>query len=206
MLLAALDTGTFTDSGGATVSRVTLYQPHTDGTFSILTSLDLPGGLLYADIAADDLTGDGRGDLVITASSSDLVFVALQLPTGSFELPQSYAVGANPSAIDLVDVNGDSHPDIVVTDQFSGQVSVLLGNGDGTFAPEERFRAGPVCTTRLSSMAPRWFNPWQGPTASWPDRSTPGQAPTWWSSMAAPVISLSSRETATARRETTTAS
>jgi hypothetical protein len=32
-------------------------------------------------------------------------------------------------------VNGDGHPDLVLTDSSSQELDVLLGNGDGTFAP-----------------------------------------------------------------------
>ena len=142
-LLAALNSTTFTVAGApSSVPRVTLYQPHPDGTFTILTSLDLPAGFLYADIASADLTGLGLGDLVISAADSDQVFVFLQTSPGVFSAANSYAVGVNPSAIDLVDVNNDRSRDIVVTDRFSGQVSVLLNNGFGLFGAEERFRAG----------------------------------------------------------------
>ena len=34
----------------------------------------------------------------------------------------------------VADVNGDGKPDLVVANDGSNTVSVLLGNGDGTFA------------------------------------------------------------------------
>ena len=145
ILLAALDAGTFAvsnDPSALQVPRVTLYQPHADGTFTILFSLDLPAGFLPANIASADLTGDGLGDLVITAAASDQVFVAMQTSPGVFGPVIAYAVGVNPSAIDLADVNGDGLPDITVTDRYSGQLSVLVNQGNGVFAPEERFAAG----------------------------------------------------------------
>lgn len=143
--LAALDARTFSVSPDPTVPRVprvTLYQGHSNGTFSIVTSLDLPSGFLPANIASADLTGDGLGDLVITAATSDQVFVALQTAPGVFGPVTAYGVGVNPSAIALVKLSGDPLLDIVVTDRFSGQVSVLRNLGNGVFAAEERFRAG----------------------------------------------------------------
>src|SRR5437867_6797733 len=40
------------------------------------------------------------------------------------------------------DVNGDGRPDLAVANVNSGDVSVLLGNGDGTFQPALTFAAG----------------------------------------------------------------
>lgn len=149
-LLAALDATTFAVSNDVAVPRVTLYQPHADGTFTIVGNLDLPAGFLPANIASGDLSGSGLGDLIITAAATDQVFVLLQTAPGVFGTPTSYAVGVNPSAIELVDVNGDKRNDIVVTDRYCGQVSVLVNQGQGAFAAEERYRAG----TGLYGLAP----------------------------------------------------
>jgi hypothetical protein len=121
---------------------VTLYLPNPDGTFTTKSGPQLPAGFLPASIASADLTGNGLGDLVITAAASDQVFVFLQIAPGVFGPAVPYAVGVNPSAIALIRVDDDDLPDIVVTDRFSGQVSVLLNQGNGTFLPEQRFRAG----------------------------------------------------------------
>lgn len=42
----------------------------------------------------------------------------------------------------LVDVSGDGHLDAVVADNATLMVSVLLGNGDGTFRPKVDLPAG----------------------------------------------------------------
>ena len=40
------------------------------------------------------------------------------------------------------DVNGDGKPDLVVANYGSNTVSVLLGNGNGTFQTQQTFATG----------------------------------------------------------------
>ena len=47
--------------------------------------------------------------------------------------PQSFQVGSNPNGIATGDLNGDNKPDIVTANFQNNNVSVFLGNGDGTF-------------------------------------------------------------------------
>ena len=47
----------------------------------------------------------------------------------------------------VADVNGDGIPDLVVANKTSSSVSVLLGNGDGTFQAQQTFAAGPGPTS-----------------------------------------------------------
>lgn len=51
------------------------------------------------------------------------------------EAPQ-FAVGASPMAAASGDFNGDGIPDLVVTNKVDANISVLMGNGDGTFQPQ----------------------------------------------------------------------
>jgi hypothetical protein len=52
-----------------------------------------------------------------------------------FGPPTPYAVGFRPSSEAVGDFNRDGIPDLAVTNGTSNSVSVLLGNGDGTFKP-----------------------------------------------------------------------
>lgn len=65
-----------------------------------------------------------------------------------FSNPISYAAGINPVAIAVGDFNGDGKPDLAVANQGDGtttnpgNVSILLGKGDGTFQPAVEYSAG----------------------------------------------------------------
>jgi uncharacterized repeat protein (TIGR01451 family) len=59
-----------------------------------------------------------------------------------FSKPSSYAVGIGPISVAVGDFNGDGKLDLAVANAGSKNVSVLLGNGDGTFQTAANFDAG----------------------------------------------------------------
>src|SRR3989442_2914547 len=61
--------------------------------------------------------------------------------TASFTA-QTFAAGANPQVVAVGDFNGDGKLDLAVVNAGSTTVSVLLGNGDGTFQPALTFDPG----------------------------------------------------------------
>jgi hypothetical protein len=101
-------------------------------------------GTLATLLVAGDLNGDGLDDLVVMAAGSSQVFVYLQTPAGGFGPAPAYRinVGPNPSDLALLDVDGDHRPDIVVSSQFSGTVSVLLNDPRSPFSSVLEFRGG----------------------------------------------------------------
>src|SRR5215469_15577325 len=71
-----------------------------------------------------------------------LVRIPVTLAAINFAAPRSYPVGTSPMAISVGDFNGDGKIDIAVANNGSGDVSILLGNGDGTFQSAVNFSAG----------------------------------------------------------------
>jgi uncharacterized delta-60 repeat protein len=61
--------------------------------------------------------------------------------TPTFQAAQSYAAGNTPEAVAIADL-GNGHPDAIVPNANSNTVSVLLGNGNGTFAPQLIYTVG----------------------------------------------------------------
>src|SRR4051794_14392266 len=58
--------------------------------------------------------------------------------------PSRFATGSAPGSVEVADLNGDGKPDLVVANEQSGSVTVLLGDGRGGFtaAPGSPFAAG----------------------------------------------------------------
>src|SRR5207302_893303 len=66
----------------------------------------------------------------------------------SFSSPPNYFyTSANPLGVALADLNNDGNLDVVTADYGNGTVSVLLGNGDGTFQVAQDFPAGANANT-----------------------------------------------------------
>ena len=63
-------------------------------------------------------------------------------PPVSFVGPKTFPAGADPRASAVGDFNRDGNKDLAVANSGSNDVSVLLGNGDGTFRPPVNFLVG----------------------------------------------------------------
>ena len=76
-------------------------------------------------------------------SNSTVATASLDSQTAVAGFPAtSYGVGTYPQAIAVGDFNGDGIPDLVVANSNSNSVGILLGNGDGTFKPQQTYATG----------------------------------------------------------------
>jgi hypothetical protein len=90
-------------------------------------------------VATADLNGDGFQDVAVANFTDGTVSIFLGVGDGTFNLPSTVAVGAGPAFI----VTGNFHQtltndpvtnvDMIVANENANTLSVLLGNGDGTF-------------------------------------------------------------------------
>jgi subtilisin-like proprotein convertase family protein len=97
-------------------------------------------------LVTDD-TGNSNSGMIAGGWSLDITTSPLQLPPlgcalPSFSVTTNTSVGVNPTNLAIGDFNNDNKQDLVVTNQVSNDVSILLGNGDGTFAPQTLLNAG----------------------------------------------------------------
>ena len=104
-----------------------------NGTFGSPTNYPVGGSPRRVSIA--DLNGDSVGDLAVLKGDNTLG-VLLGTGGGSFGSPTNFPTGgAEPHHFVLADLNADGRLDAIVANYGSERVSVLLGNGDGTFQP-----------------------------------------------------------------------
>ncbi|HVV84087.1 MAG TPA: VCBS repeat-containing protein [Kofleriaceae bacterium] len=117
------------------------------GTFSGELGV-LVGGAPATSLAVTDLDGDRHPDVVLAPGANDSVDVLYARPVGSFELPVSLTVHAQPVAVAAGDLDGDGLPDLAVARAEEGAAVVVLHNlGGRQFAAPVEL---PIAGTRVA--------------------------------------------------------
>jgi len=108
-------------------------------------------------VTGADFNGDSRADLAVATTNSnssgfDDVSVLLNKGDGTFATAQGYKVGQFPNSVISADFNEDGKKDLAVANgcgsdvsvsgSCNGNVSVLSGNGDGTFGSAQFVAVG----------------------------------------------------------------
>ncbi|HET6142259.1 MAG TPA: FG-GAP-like repeat-containing protein [Candidatus Acidoferrales bacterium] len=170
---SSIVTGDFNDDGFPDIAvtdqannQVLILLGNGDGTFK--TPVAYPTGAKPVAMLAQDFDGDGEPDLAIVNQTDGTVTILLgnkvnNAQDGTFGTPPnqktSVTVGAAPSSIATgeFDTTNNTNADLVVTNSTDNTVSVLLGNGDGTFGTQNVFATGKgpagVATTDFNADA-----------------------------------------------------
>jgi hypothetical protein len=84
----------------------------------------------------------GRCLVAVLTTVTLIVFPTISSAAIVFGPRTDYPAGFRPSSIAVADVNGDGHADVVVTNQFTNTLSVLLGNAGGTLDSQTTYDTG----------------------------------------------------------------
>jgi hypothetical protein len=122
------------------IGSVNVYLGNGNGTFGTPKNFKVAttnsGSRL---LAVGDFDEDGIQDLVATNSSLNNVAVLLGNGDGTFNTAVTYplntsgSLGQQPWNVVVGDINQDGHLDLAVASDSAGSVSILQGNGNGTF-------------------------------------------------------------------------
>ncbi|WP_216627220.1 FG-GAP-like repeat-containing protein [Corallococcus exercitus] len=127
--------------------NISVYKnlgPSAPGTFGAPTSFTTgtPGSV---HLCTGDFDHDGVADIATTSVTLSQVSVLFGTGTGSFGAPTFIGIpntGGVQSTIACRDLNSDGFSDLVVTSPASARLSVLLNQGDGSFAAPVSYSNG----------------------------------------------------------------
>src|ERR1700728_1919569 len=159
--IAKISTATVTvvsPSPGGGVSNTQFFSiavPKSSASFLPAVTYD-SGGYIAQSVQIADLKTDGKLDIVVAnwwdTNNVGVVGVLLGNGDGTFQPAVNYETGGAPNySLVVADVNGDGKPDLIVSScaasastcgSAEGVVSVLLGNGNGTFQPALTYSSG----------------------------------------------------------------
>jgi hypothetical protein len=133
-----------------------------DGTFQPAMVYD-SGGVNTTSLQVADVNGDGKPDVLAASVCSTaacpipVVAVLLGNGDGTFQPPVTYDSGLQARSLAVADLNKDGKLDLVVAgDYVPGRpltlISVLLGNGDGTFQSAVTYGSGTAVSVVLSDV------------------------------------------------------
>jgi hypothetical protein len=137
-----------------------------DGTFQAPKATAIPTGE-YGSLVTGAFAGGTTVDVAIPYGLSSTgvvlptpeVLVLIGNNDGTFQAPVAYPVGGRPTAIAVADLRGIGKLDLAVSVLGNiaagpGFVSVLLGNGDGTFQPQVSYPAGSTPRNVIAGPLP----------------------------------------------------
>jgi hypothetical protein len=134
---------------GRAGNTVSILLGNGDGTFKQGGDYSCgQGNALGGDsVTVGDFNGDGVQDIAVANYlAGDKVSVLLGNGDGTFRPPMSFYAGKSPEGLSTADLNSDGTLDLVSANYGSGgtgsSVSVLLGNGDGSFQTAVEYDVG----------------------------------------------------------------
>ena len=131
----------------ATSSTVGVLLNAGTGTFAATATTYTSGATSgnASVVAIGDVNADGKADLVVLNTNDSTVGLLLGTGTGTFQAATTYAVGSYtyPTGLALADVNSDGRVDVLVANNATSSVGVLLSRSAGGLAPAGQLPLAP---------------------------------------------------------------
>lgn len=129
-----------------------IYLGVGDGTFALGVDYTTASG--PSSLVIQDFNHDGKLDLAVACINTSRISLLLGNGDGTFQTKIDFNSGSTPGtapmSIAAVDLDGDNVLDLVTANNSSNDVSVIIGNGNGTFRTPVEYASGFGVTTLLT--------------------------------------------------------
>ena len=124
--------------------EVVIFYGYGNGSFEHARTYPTGYGSKPYAIAPADFDDDKQLELVVTFYGSASIAILTEYNAAEFANQTKYLTdaAAQPVSVDIGDLNNDNRPDIVVANSGTGNLSILLGSGNGTFDKEMIYSIG----------------------------------------------------------------
>lgn len=140
---------------------LSISNPADAATVGFRSAVSYPVGTDPRAVSVGDFNGDGKRDLAVAnhgdpnANDDGGVSILLGNGDGTFQAAMNLVVAKNPcrsnNCLASTDFNGDGKLDLAVLNT-DNTLSVVLGNGDGTFQPRVDYATGGGSHLRLGDL------------------------------------------------------
>lgn len=136
---------------------ISFFLGNGDGTFTTGTTISVSSD--PQALVEGDWNGDGKVDLAVALFSGNVALL-LGNGDGTFAPEVDYSVGSNsePMWITAADFDNNGTLDLATANGNNGTISILMGKGDGTFAPSVNYPFLPGTTTSIECVLAADFN------------------------------------------------
>ena len=123
-------------------SSVAVFLGYGNGFFRSPITTNISIGVAW--LGSSDFNGDGKHDVVVLGTQNKNLAILFGNGDGTFRF-SSFLLMKDDSFtyyFDVVDMNNDGRQDIVVPDEFNGNIVIFLSNSDGSFQAQKIFPTG----------------------------------------------------------------
>ncbi len=125
-------------------NNVGIFIGHGDGTFANQTTYSTDYNSRPSSVAVGDFNNDNRSDIIVANYWTGTVSLFLGYGNGAFSSQITFSTGSisGPCSITIGDFNNDSRLDVAIANQWSDNLGVFVGYGNGSFSNQSTYSTG----------------------------------------------------------------